>query len=942
MSVDAELLKDAQLFEYILCIEGVGWPTDETTLASGFDGTVFVTNDLNADLATVLGCSIHHGLEPPSAISDSLDPKSYAYTPGDLSFTVVESEDDLLETTFRPHSSTTSQHLHVAFGWGDTSVQIDGGNNFANGDVVWIAGREALLLSAKAIVAGSVYSFTATRGYLGTPRGKRNARPTGLDAFQWAADTEVYSRSPFDHDRRVALFAHVPGESVGNCRRMYVGRLRNYTLGEQGTRWQFNTVAEKMVGAARLRESPTAHVLGGYTYIQTTPYPRSGYVRDGEEAPNVNLPPLGYGDYWNLHLIDVIDPHIEGHQLDDFEKYAGAYFYNYRQVPGGTAGVRTAVIADPTDPQSDDGPNNTGHTIDAVARIGEIYIRVLYKMHANMGFNNWVAEPWDINQNLSGGYPQFPPKAPIRFLLDNGQDSWIKSRFAFNQATSRNVVDVFLMFATSMNNEFFIGDSNGGTATVPTFAAPGWTTDEWAGYALHVVEGARAGETRTIASNAAAALTLDRALSGVIGANEAQIRNSLYDVLPLGWGLGIHNSQIDIDSFESVRDKYLQGAEVGIFCLGDSDTIDIWELLLENLCRPYGFIPYISRATGKLSCVYVGETLPDGIVDDYIAVTTEEIIELGDIEYSSHVPVAEIALSVRDVGRGAIHPSAYTTTQYAGLTVSQWEFAEAAIRSMAIAGPEHTVRVRPVDIDQVFDPGQLETMTFRAMFNSIEDDGWVAAEMANRIRRHATPDPQVSIRLGAKFLAGTNTVHVGSLLSITDSDKYNPVDPFNGGRGWTNQLARVLETKINLSADGPTIDCVVQLLSSVNGAKIAPACTVTAKGNDAGGDYFTINATDFVVDEENDRDDDEFEVDDLIELRSITGAHKEDEVIKTIDTANNRIYVDGAIASAIAAGDYITFQEWSNSNTDNMDDFAGLADSNETLGAGNDEAKEYA
>ncbi len=933
MSVSAELAKGAQAIEYFLCVEGVGWPTDEADLSSGFDGTVFVTNDINGDLASILDCSIHHGLALPQSISDSFDPRSYDYDHGSMPFDVQESEGNFLEATFRPHNIALTAEVQGegpggALLWGDTLIQVDNGSTLLEGDVVWVAFREAILLGSKALVGGTAYSFTgSTRGYLGTPKGKRNPRPTGLGAFAWESDTKVYSDNRLWHARRVALFVHVPGEAVANCTRMYNGRLRPFKAGGHGTLWNFSTVAAEMVGATRIRETPSSWMLRRAQYFFHNVRPISGVDANG----SVGYGGLGEGSHpesygWRLHAEIIIGDPVTS--IDEYEAYASAFFYNYRGVPGGTAGVKTAAAADPTDPQADDG-SGPEHRIDAIARIGDVYVKVVKKM-PELHLNHWFCEPWDINYNQNLNL-EWQPGVPIRFMLDNDQDSWRWSRFSVNQKVSRNIVDVFLMFATSMNNEFYIGDSNGGDADSIQFAAPDWTTDEWTGYALHCVEGDQTGESRTIDSNNGTTTELTRAFTGVPGAVELQIRNTIYDVLPLGWGLGIHNSQIDVESFEIIRDLYLQHAEVGKFCLGDTNGYDLWGVLVENLCKPYGIVPYISRTTGKVTAVYVGETLPDGMIHDYISVTTADLIDLGDIEYSAQVPVGQIDLKVRPSAEASISPVPQDMASPLANTGP----------SYGISGAEHSVYIRPVDTEEVFEPSLLDTMSFRAMFNSVFNSGWVATEMANRLRRYAVAPPTVTCSLGPKYVAGDSAIHIGSMLSITDVTKFNPIDPFNGGRGWTNQLARAIEVNIKLSASGPALDCTLQLLASVNAAKIAPAANVTGKGNDGGGDYFEIEPTDFVLDPNNDRDDDEFAVDDRIEVRDSSGAVIEAEVIKTIDTGNDRIYVDGTIVAAMAAGYYITLAAWTASNTAHMDTFAGLADSDEELGADPDEARQY-
>jgi len=101
MTVQAELENPGGRFEYILCIEGIGWPTDEATIASGFDGDVFVTNDFNGTLASILDCTVHKGLYLPTSMSDSFDPMTNRYSHGGMRFQ-VQDQDSWFMTNFHP------------------------------------------------------------------------------------------------------------------------------------------------------------------------------------------------------------------------------------------------------------------------------------------------------------------------------------------------------------------------------------------------------------------------------------------------------------------------------------------------------------------------------------------------------------------------------------------------------------------------------------------------------------------------------------------------------------------------------------------------------------------------------------------------------------------------------------------------------------------------
>src|SRR3990167_3081745 len=218
MTVQTELDKPGSRLEWILCIEGIGWLTDEGTFASGFDGDVFVSEDINGDLATVLGCTIHAGLLMPEiALEESYDPLTMEYQKVSMRFS-IQDQDDTLLARIHPLDTTGNQQATIttALSYAATTVVLTETDAFAAADVAWVAGREAILLGTRSASGGDWSYASCTRGYLGTPRGRYDARPTGLEGLGWAVGADVRDYCRFWWDRRVMLFAHVPGETVGN------------------------------------------------------------------------------------------------------------------------------------------------------------------------------------------------------------------------------------------------------------------------------------------------------------------------------------------------------------------------------------------------------------------------------------------------------------------------------------------------------------------------------------------------------------------------------------------------------------------------------------------------------------------------------------------------------------------------------------------------------
>jgi len=198
-----------------------------------------------------------------------------------------------------------------------------------------------------------------------------------------------------------------------------------------------------------------------------------------------------------------------------------------------------------------------------------------------------------------------------------------------------------------------------------------------------------------------------------------------------------------------------------------------------------------------------------------------------------------------------------------------------------------------------------------------------------------------------------SSVSTGDTVVLTDTTKFNPPDPYTGTRGWNQRLGVVLSSKLAFGTN-PTVDIVVQLWPTTAYARIAPAALVVSKASDGLGAYFVIDI-DGIVDVDGDIEDwNGFLAGDYIALYDATGIRKEAEVIAGFgdtkeadpddaDPANPRVYINGAIASAIQAGDYITFDSWDNAatNTANMDTYAAMCDADDELGGNNDPARVY-
>jgi hypothetical protein len=452
--------------------------------------------------------------------------------------------------------------------------------------------------------------------------------------------------------------------------------------------------------------------------------------------------------------------------------------YQYRTEPGGTDGLDTNR---PWETLANiQALNKTGTTDVAwsLVAIGDATIR-LVSAYASAGvFESEVTSDWAGQfslQMFSAGVQVFP-------LLDNYSDDYELSRMAINRVVSRNPVDVALMILTSCNNEYWRGDATGGTAPVPTFAAVG-NDDFWIGYALHCVEGANKGYARLITDNDAASITVAPAFPNAPAAgDEYQVRNTIYDVLPITWGMGIHHDNIDVAAFETIRDKYLSDARLAKFAIGYEQEQNLWDMVLKQILAPYLIAVRFDYTTTKLSAVFTGDAFGDGIVETYVAVGINDIIEIGDMDYGAANPISSVQLSVRDTWTAVIGLTGFVDAYgssyqkwYQGITETTGQVS--SIDPMA--GKMATIEIVDEDQTDAHLVSAKNAVKISSPFNTLDDVGNLISLWNAAVKLRFTPRPQTSLRLHVSLWP---SIHEGSLLSIT-----NPfaVNPCTGSCGWT-------------------------------------------------------------------------------------------------------------------------------------------------------------
>lgn len=898
------------------------------------------------------GLTIHKGLMLPASIEDKIDPMTLVHEPGGLNLDIVD--DGFMLENMSPHRTPDETTVSTTLDYSSTTVVLADGTDFAERAKCLLGGRELVLLGVKSGSGPHTYT-RCTRGHLGTPRGRVDTKMPDDDNMAWSAATVAQSTMQFLYNRRVRLYAHVPGEATTGMMLMFSGKLRGMSSDAQGTQWRLEATGETV------------------TPVSRTYYPASNWLAEQKglwASSNQKTAASHHANSTGVSLTEYYEKNIMGEQIylelrratSDAQqlqdKYAVAQLYQYRTEPGGTAGIKADIDAAINNPATTDTPQ--APTIGSEQYICDSYIKTSGKLiHAIKRKKTSTGDQPNMLDiicdaiNQRGDYwSSFERDASsVVFLLDNISDDYKTSRFAIDREVRRHPIDVLLMLLTTMPNEFVIGDAQASsTSTTIIFPASalGSVPNYWDGYALHCVEGTNKGQVRKIASSttgSANQVVVERAFSGAPAAgDEYQIRNSIYDVLPIGWGMGIENWRIDIESFEDVRDQNLGGAKLGTFMIGAA-KVDLLKLIQEDICQPYCIMLYTNRTTGLLSCRYMGDALGDGVIDDYVAVSQSGILETGDISYGIDKPIGSVSLSVRSL-RESVVGTHYEAGEYFGVN----EVIDTTLtQSFSIDGEMATLIHTSPELSAAYAEHFMEKLEITARLNSVDDCEYVAGLCVARLRKYTTPPPTIGLRLSMEFI---ETVQAGDVLAITHE---SVVDPFTGAIGLASVAGRVIDSSIVLENKNPGVRVVVELLGDIIGAKISPAAIVTAKGSDANGQYLEAKLTEFVVDEDNDRDHRYFAVGDLVELRDATGALKEDlgaitgfgtNFTSDPDDATEsgsrcRIYVsDAAIAATIAADDHIAFKPWSASNTIRMDNYSAFATAAGAL-TGGDAPKEY-
>lgn len=979
MTVAAELAKGAQQLEYFVTIEGVGWPANGLAglLSGGFNGDIFCTNDISGDLDAQLqgtALTVHHGLELSGSISESVDPRNAKYTPSGISFSIVDHDDTLREaiTPRKSGPSTTLLATHPLT-WQDPTPWLTNGAAFDAGDLVWVGGRELIKLGTKVHVAGSAYRYTSsTRGYLGTQRGSSLRRPEDYCLGHWPAETTVHTVPWWWFNRQVALWCHVPGEAATNCQLVWYGRLRPIKNPSAGIEYSFNATGDFISTVSRTYRAIDWQV-------QSTKLAENNHRWTGQNW-------LYAAAEGSRRLLEFSLPGTSRFGSDGSGLYELAAAYQYRNAPGGLEGMVTSWDAGGVQARdigteadilysyvwADDSAwlMYHRHTEDGETRPWKIAAHVISQAGKSRA-TAAVAETNDaMFSGTQGWESHIAPHTAARFLLDNMQTERYAGRFNLwgsadgDVRHTRHPVDVALMFMLSTDRELDRGDTAAGsTSTVVNFTtnAP---DDALIGKALFCMEGnggagtASEMEACPITDNDSTSATIEGGFSAAPNAAiEVQVRNSIYDLLPLGWGMGIDSNLVDVDSFERVRDEAIPDASLGDFILGVQDEIDIWQLIEDYIFKPYGIFVYFDYTTRKITAKYLGVTPTDGVFEDFVAINREHIYNPGNVTHVFVNPVSQVSLTTRSA-----------EARIVGSTGGSWvggAQAEALVerkqRASMMDGKVTTTIIKSDELNAAFGEHHLDRFEVEALLNTDADDGGsdaLAGRLCGMIGEYSVPPPvwetELDIELYQSCSPGTYV-----LINWNETGISAPANPFTGNRGWTDIIGRVIGRSFPL-IDGPSFPCTIELLTANLTARVVPAVVVTGKAGAGATSYFQCATTaatqNYAADPDNDKDWYKFAVGDTIEHRDKTGAIKAawtNRSITGFGTNNQadpvtapgspmRIYLDGAIGSVVAAGDYITLESWPSSASSRRQRYSSYADASEELGPDGDPARVYA
>lgn len=975
MTVRNELSKRHQRLEYVVCIEGVGW-IPNLDPSNGFDSgsVVWTTADIDGTIASDLGITVYDGLRLRGTISQDLDARDVTLESGGMNLEIVDHDDWWLEN-FTPRKVETTQAVSEALPYYSTTVKIDNGSVYATGQEVWLGHRELVKLGTRALVSGTEYEFTgSTRGHKGTHRGSAIRDPEENTSFRWPVDTVTSTNGRFWLGRKVAVWMHVPGEATANLELLWAGRLANVVNQQAGNLYSLSCNGDYLDLLHTKKVQRDWRGVNFFFKNRVTDPDLAEVFGDSKTLLDNDT-----RRKWTMSQIQN-----ENSPSEAARRYSMAAWYHYRWAQGGAEQMYTRWDGSSTSVQAvsktvDGSSRNIIYAFMGLPESGQVF-RGLWRSKSKFDIETEILPIYGptgtsrldittVHQNqfvpYSIEYAEGIGEARVRFLLDSWFNDYETNRFQINKTVPTNPIDYALCFMLSTDGEYERFDAGASsTTTQVNWTGTGRATGLYVGKALFAVEDSNQFESRIITAQTSSAITVERAFSNTpASGQEYQVRNSVYDVLPMGWGLGINSSDIDIDSFLAVRDDHMPMAKVAPFVLGMEEELDIWELIVENIFRPYGILVYLDRTTGKITAKYLGDLIPDGTIEDYPQLSKDDITRVGSINYNFQQPIGKIEITARNktsvpvVRTNGTRKRIFNSSGYLSASDSNQSVSVNGVEQgrMAASAMEDTTKIEVLaeQYKSILGKDRYATIEFSAIFGTYDTVNDLIVRANGLIKRYSIAAGVIDLDIDMRHY---NDMQAGQTINITTLPHVS--NHISGSRGLTNVLGRVISTAFNPS-DPTTFNAMLELLGESPFGKIAPACELETSyhGTDGTGDYFIVDPSVYVADPDNDNDMHKFAVGDRIIVRDKNGAPYTGSAGTSTYTiasfganaastpqaaSSNIVRVTGTIGStgSLAAGDYFTFADWSNSNTSRMDEYAAHADTAGTL-APSDSGKVY-
>jgi hypothetical protein len=401
---------------------------------------------------------------------------------------------------------------------------------------------------------------------------------------------------------------------------------------------------------------------------------------------------------------------------------------------------------------------------------------------------------------------------------------------------------------------------------------------------------------------------------GMYGTNTWGSYNWSY--LPIGWGLGIPTSQIDVQSFLDVKARYAD-LDFKDFYFGD-EQVSFAEFVTETFLRPLG--AYLSTASGQLAIVV--PKLPTE-ADSSVAITTADILtdQVPDGPGAMVAPGVRLSLETKLIVSSVAYVARDANGQERAFRVENSDFAETFGQRGYFGTESGTIKInlRSFRAPRVGVPSIIQELAYKRLF------------------RFQRPLLRLTFRTSLRFMGS----RPGQLFSVTMPEL---PDFANGSRGWVGVTCEIIGKRPVIGADGAFIEwTVLSYGPNLHAAWIAPiarvasvagagpytaTCTANRFTDPAG--PLGLPATDVGA----------FETGDVVELRSVDGSVLAAGTRYTITvTGANTISLPGNFGGALAAGTFLCYTGYDNAVSQQRNRFAFQSDSTLlTPGASSDQA----